>query len=340
MTTGKKTAALVLAVLLVLSLASCGKDGPETLGGENTQGLAGSDPAPAVSQSAEDLLSDAPEIYDYAVLVSINPEFLLYLRGREVFAYKALNEDATKVAERAAILDRGLDGVLDDIVRFSYEEGFLKDGDEVNVTLVSAFRTQTEAEELLQEARTAVQDSAGRCGVAVKPVITVESTVSFTTPEPAPEPTPEPTPEPADQEPSEPGQDPSEPEGSSGEPDPDPESAGEPVEEPGGEPENQPRDENEGCPVCWGTGICSVCEGGGLLLCEECGGSGYETCSKCGGEGYAGSDENGPVVCDQCGGTGFVIHENCGGDGLVTCNHCGGSGLCEVCGGTGLNPNN
>ncbi len=338
MTKGKKTVALLLACLLVLSLAACGKNGPETGDNENTQAPA-SDPGPAESNSTEELLSDAPESYDYAVLVSINPEFLLYLRGREVFAYEALNEDAATVAERAAILNRGIDGVLDDIVRFSYEEGFLKDGDEVNVTLVSAFRTQTEAEELLQEARTAVQDSAGRCGVAVKPVITVESTVAF----PMPEPTPAPEPadrEPSEQDASEPGQEPSGSEGSSGEPDEGQESGGEPVEESGGEPENQPRDENEGCPVCGGSGVCDVCEGSGLLLCEECGGSGYETCSKCGGEGYAGSDENGPVLCDQCGGTGLVLHENCGGDGLVTCNHCEGSGLCEVCGGTGLNPHN
>ncbi|MBR6914034.1 MAG: hypothetical protein IKN34_09600, partial [Treponema sp.] len=76
----------------------------------------------------------------------------MYLKGREVFAYDALNSDAEKVAVRCAIVGRGIEGVMEDIVRFSYEEGFLKDGRDVKITLVDAFATESNSNDILKEA--------------------------------------------------------------------------------------------------------------------------------------------------------------------------------------------
>lgn len=130
--------------------------------------------------STEELLSDAPDTYDYALWVSINPEFMLYLIGRdEVVAYKALKEEAKKVDERAAIEDKGLHGALEDIVRISYEEGFLKDEGDVSVIMVRAFGTEAVANELLKDAEDFILNSAKDCGIFVNPVIMIEGNVDF-----------------------------------------------------------------------------------------------------------------------------------------------------------------
>ena len=67
-----------------------------------------------------DHLPDEPEQYACAVLVSINPTFLLYLNERgDVIAYKAMNEDARKMEDRTMLLDRHVRDAIMDIVAIS-----------------------------------------------------------------------------------------------------------------------------------------------------------------------------------------------------------------------------
>lgn len=62
--------------------------------------------------------------------------------------------------------------------------------------------------------------------------------------------------------------------------------------------------ENELCPSCGGTGVCSSCKGNGKVLCTTCNGTGKvklfgvipRSCSKCGGTGL--------VLCTSCNGRG------------------------------------
>ena len=306
----KRILAILLAVALVFSISACGTNTSENPAESEKTPAEEKEPGDQeISEiSTDELLSDAPDTYDYALRISINPEFILYLVEHRVVAYQALNADAQKVDERAAIEGRDLFEALNDIVRSSYEEGFLEDGGDVTVTMVSAFRTEAEANELLTEAKGKVTDIAKDCGISVNPVITVEENVEFSEELEIPEQT-------DSEAPSEQG------DSHQGNPDDDHEY-------------HAPRDPNEGCSVCHGSGICVRCGGRGTAICEECN-SGYETCTKCGGKGYAGGDENGPKVCDQCGGNGHITHGNCGGTGIVPCQGCRGSGKCEACGGTG-----
>lgn len=306
----KRIFAVFLAFVFLFSLCACAADTSE----KPTEVQNVPETGESSSLSTEELLAAAPDTYDFALQVSINPEFILYLVEGRVVAYQALNEDAQKVDEGAAIEGRTLQEVLIDIVRFSYECGFLKDGGDVTVTMVSAFRSETEANELLTEAENTVVDTAKNCGISVNPVITVENSVEFPTNPPEQESNPEP-----ESNPSAPNQD-----GGDTQPD--------------DNEHHESRDPTEGCSVCQGSGICTRCDGSGTMICEECD-SGYETCSKCGGEGYAGFDENGPKVCDQCGGNGYLAHGNCSGTGFVSCPGCHGSGNCEACNGTGRKPN-
>ena len=325
----KRILAILLAVALVFSISACGTNTSENPAESEKTPAEEKEPGDQeISEiSTDELLSDAPDTYDYALRISINPEFILYLVEHRVVAYKALNADAQKVDERAAIEERDLFEALNDIVRFSHEEGFLEDGGDVTVTMVSAFQTEAEANELLTEAKGMVTDIAKDCGISVNPVLTVEENVEFSEELEIPEQTDSEAP--SEQGDSEQGNNP----GSEDNP-PAPNEDNN-NENPDDDHEyHAPRDPNEGCSVCQGSGICARCDGRGTAICEECN-SGYETCSKCGGEGYAGSDENGPKVCDKCGGNGHIPHGNCGGTGIVPCQGCRGSGKCNACGGTG-----
>ena len=257
----KRILAILLAVALVFSISACGTDTSE----KPSEGEKVSETEDASEISIDELLSDAPDTYDYALRISINPEFILYLVEH------------------------------------------LEDGGDVTVTMVSAFQTEAEANELLTEAKGMVTDIAKDCGISVNPVLTVDKNVEFSEPGNNPG---------SEDNPPAPNED-----NNNENPDDDHEY-------------HAPRDPNEGCSVCHGSGICVRCGGRGTAICEECN-SGYETCTKCGGAGYAGGDENGPKVCDQCGGNGHITHGNCGGTGIVPCQGCRGSGKCNACGGTG-----
>ena len=329
----RRILALLLCLLVLLAAAGCGSQ-EETSEPE--------EPAETKEETPEEILKRAPEEYDFAVTVSINPSFVIYVNDRECVGYEALNEEASSIEERCAIIGRGLEGAVNDIVRFAYDEGFLTDGGEVTISIIAASATKTEADELLAEAEKAALSAAKNCRITVTPVITVLQTVSFQ-PEPAESEADETDP-PQDAQPSEqtgpaqetqppeqtypPTEDRESGEGNNNETYPGP--APQPDED---EPEEHAaRDPDEGCPVCQGTGNCDRCYGTGTVICDECKGTGFDTCSKCWGSGYAGS-----VVCDQCGGTGDVIHGICSGSGYKICPACLGTGLCHECAGTGKN---
>ncbi len=377
----KRTSALLFCLLLALSLCACGDAGPEPSQDPSPDGNSGD----ASQTTTEQLLEHAPEHYDYAVLVSINPHFLLFLNGREVFAYEALNEEAKAIEDRVALIGRGLDGGLDDIVRFSQEEGYLKDGGEVNVTVISANATEEDASALLREAEETILRTAENCGIQVNPVLVIDSGIEFL-------PAAENDPNAAGQddghenggEPDR-GNDPGENDGDPEENDGGPEENGAEPDENGGEPEDggengsgtedpgeqggEPQSSEEGCSVCWGTGVCDLCEGSGIVSCMSCGGSGIVPChGNCAGGmedcacegglchacGGSGLDDNGDPCgvcggsgacaecggasvrpCPICGGTGEEACGECQGTGQELCPACGGSGVCAACGGTG-----
>lgn len=292
----KRILALFLVFILIFSITACGMNTSEKpYDGETMSGTEENS-----NVSTEEMLSDVPDTYDYALQVSINPEFILYLVGSEVVAYEALNEDAKKVDERAAIEDRGLHGALEDIVRFSYEEGFLKDGGDVTVTMVRAFGTEAVANELLKEAEDFILSTAEDCGISVNPVITIAENLNFS--------------ENTMQENIE------NPEGEKPENHNPATSTAEDFQTSEGEPDESREPQ-------WIEVECSICYGSGESTCDGCGGSGKKNCDLCGGEGF--------TVCDQCGGTTLVPCTNCSSPGSGLCNGCNGTGVCKHCNGAG-----
>lgn len=336
-------ACLFLCFMILLS--GCGKQA-EPVNDKTSSTALPADSESSDSESPEDILSRAPEEYDLAFTISINPRFIIYVLNDEVFAYEALNEEAVLIEPRCVLTGRLFKDALKDIVRFSYEEGYLIDGGDVAVTIIRAYTNEEEADKLLKEAETAIQEIANDCSITINPVITIESTVVFIPPEQSSVPAEE---DPSQGEGITQGSDTSS-QSSSGELSQNSSESGNQGEESqysesstgngSYEEESRPeeRDPYEGCPVCGGTGYCDRCHGLGTVYCDECGGTGYVTCSKCWGAGYAGYDDYGPKPCDQCNGYGIVMHENCAGTGAKNCPGCHGIGTCSVCHGSGYNP--
>ena len=245
-------------------------------------------PAPPADPIDDALKNDAPEHYDFAVEVSINPDFLLFVTGQEVIAYKALNEDAQKLEDRCAIVGRPVDGAVEDIVRFSEQDGYLKDGGTVEMTIVNANCSKAQTDEVIQRAEETIQRVTDEVGIQVISEVHIEENVEF-------DPEPNNPPGPAPNDPNNPN--PNDPNG----PDPNDPDAG----------NHEPRKQDEGCSVCWGTGVCERCDGTGVVECMRCGGTGNTA------EG----------VCPDCNGAG-----------RCECEQCHGTKQCPACGGTGKKP--
>lgn len=325
---------LLLCTAIVFAFAGCGKkdSGKEGNSSEPAQNGQPTEAQPS-NPGTQDDPGQTPSVeYDYTVRVSINPEFLLYMKGTDVVAYEALNEDAKKIEDRCAIVGRGLDGALDDIVRFSYQDGFLKDGGDVKVTVVETKRSESEVKEVLKRAEETVQNTAKSCDITVSKQVTVANDIIYA-PEPEPGNDPgdpnAPGPEPNDpNDPNQPGPDPNDPNQHIGERDPN-------EVEPG---PNEPR-KDEGCSVCQGTGDCERCDATGVVECMSCHGSGkvLKLCWKCKGTA---KDENGNpcAECDGTGNHGEDTCQECNGKGQAQCEQCFGSKKCPACGGTGKKP--
>lgn len=284
---------LLLCMTTVLAFAACGKkDSGKDTTPTPTETVVTETPTEKPTEPAESpvqqALKDAPENFDFAVEVSINPDFLLYVKGHEVVAYKALNEDAKKIEDRCAIVGRGIDGAVEDIVRSSKDEGYLKEGATVNMTVVRANCAKSQAEEALKVADETIQRTSQECGVQVQAEVHVENDVAF-----APEPD---NPEPG---PNEPRKD----EGCS-------------VCQGTGD-----------CERCDATGVveCMSCHGSGkiLKLCWKCKGTAKDengnSCKECNGTGNHGEE-----TCQDCNGTGQAECEQC--HGSKKCPACGGTG--------------
>ena len=129
----------LICLVMVLSLAGCGKkdepktDTPTEQAKNDKPTEAPNNPTETPAGTIEDALKKAPEHYDFAVEVSINPAFLLFVSGNEVIGYQALNDDAKQIEDRCAIVGRGIEGAVEDIVKMSHQDGFLKDGGEVEL---------------------------------------------------------------------------------------------------------------------------------------------------------------------------------------------------------------
>lgn len=121
----KKIFALLMAVSLLFTLAACKSD--EKLSSDNS------------SSTTDTVAFTAPENYATVLLVTINPEFKLYLDEQgSVLAVEPVNSDAKSMANDVENIKGDLETVIHDIVLAADKGGFVKENATVNfqVTMV------------------------------------------------------------------------------------------------------------------------------------------------------------------------------------------------------------
>ena len=150
----KKLLAVILALLLVLGLTACGKGEDVSAGGE----------------------FEKPENYASVILVTINPQFRLYLDADgAVLAVEPANDDAKSIAESITVQTGSIDKVIDGIVTAANDGGFVKNKEAtVSLSVVEVKDTEVDTEQVLQKAETAVTDSFKKIEVEAEVKVTVE----------------------------------------------------------------------------------------------------------------------------------------------------------------------
>ena len=342
----------VLTLLFAFMLAACGKkeskasesspagEASESASdtgeaSDNPEDSSSADPA-AVLPSREEILKDAPEVYDYSVLISINPSFLLYMNGQDVFRMDPQNDDAKSIMNEIPYENRGISDVFKDILNASYDHNFLKDGSNVDVKVIDSKKTETETNEILNETEKIAGMVSGERKIKINLGRSTDPAIEF------------------------------KPESGKDEPGPDNPGGN---DNPGGQ--DGPYKEKEGyhkCTACGTSGICDRCGGKKTMKCGQCNGTGKEPCSKCGGDGKVdcscgdgkcwnckgsgtlpcdlcdGSDPECPSChgtgkrdcnscehgeCTQCGGLSYYKCDQCDGTGGTPCGPCKGTGICD-----------
>ena len=149
----KKLLAAIMALLLVLGLTACGKDDVKTGAG-----------------------FEKPENYASVILVTINPQFRLYLDAEgAVLAVEPANDDAKSIAESITVQKGSLDKVIDGIVTAANDGGFIKNKEAtVNLSVVEVKDNKVNTEAVLQKAETAVTDSFKKIEVEAEVKVTTE----------------------------------------------------------------------------------------------------------------------------------------------------------------------
>lgn len=130
----KKVWACLLAVVLLLTLlTACGNDAPKP------------DAAPqaTTTTTANQETFEKPAEYVSVVLVTINPQFKLYLDADgDVLAVEPVNDDAKQVAEKMTVKAGAIATVVDSLITVANSDGFVKKDVTVNIE-VAEIRSET-----------------------------------------------------------------------------------------------------------------------------------------------------------------------------------------------------
>lgn len=129
----KKVIALLLALSLIFIFAACGGKNDSS----STNKDAVSKPITDTNTSQEDAFVK-PEHYDTVLLITINPQFRLYVdENEEVVAVEPVNDDAKSVVKDTKVTGE-LKDVINQLVEDSNDCGFVKENAKVEFKLVES----------------------------------------------------------------------------------------------------------------------------------------------------------------------------------------------------------
>lgn len=150
----KKIISIALALCFVLALVSCGKSGTSSL--ETSSG-----------DSAESFVK--PEQYASVLLVTINPQFRLYLdENGKVLAVEAVNKDAESMKDSITFENQSFETVIETIVTTANKNGFVKADATINFEIVESKETNIAQSDILSKAEKMANDTANELEIEIK----------------------------------------------------------------------------------------------------------------------------------------------------------------------------
>lgn len=150
----KRVLSIALALCLVLALVACGKsDTPPT---ETTSG-----------DSAEGFVK--PDQYASVLLVTINPQFRLYLDEEgKVLAVEAVNKDAEAIKSSISFENETFETVIEAIVTEANKSGFVKADATIAFEIVESKETDEAKADILAKAEKKTTDIATELEINIK----------------------------------------------------------------------------------------------------------------------------------------------------------------------------
>lgn len=141
-----KLLSLLTVVFVLFSFVACG-------GSEKTVDTV------SVPSEVSETEFKVPENYSTVLLVTINPQFRLYLDAEgNVLAVEPVNDDAKSIKDNIVVENESYESVVEKIVTASKDGGFIKEESEIEIE-ISIVETQQEVkEETKQEIKTAVEE--------------------------------------------------------------------------------------------------------------------------------------------------------------------------------------
>ncbi len=150
----KKLISITLALCFVLTLVSCGKSGTSSL-----------EKSPA--DSAGSFVK--PEQYASVLLITINPQFKLYLdENGKVLAVEAVNKDAESMKDSITFENQSFETVIKTIVATANRNGFVKADATINFAIVESKETDKAQSDILSKAEKTVNDTANELKIEIQ----------------------------------------------------------------------------------------------------------------------------------------------------------------------------
>lgn len=159
----KKFLALVLVLCLALPLAACSN----STGTASTTTTPSATPSTTTTTSVDSFVK--PEAYASVLLVTINPQFALYLdENGTVLAVEAVNQDAASIKDSINFENQSVETVLENIVTAANQSGFVKADATIILEITESKETYDEYTEILREAEQTVNDTAEKLQLTVE----------------------------------------------------------------------------------------------------------------------------------------------------------------------------
>lgn len=159
----KRILSVTIALIMALMLASCGKD---------------ADTAKSSSSTVSSTGFVKPEQYASVLLVTINPQFKLYLdENGTVLAVEAVNDDAESIRDSISFEKQNFETVIKSIVTTANEKGFVKEDATVNFEIIESAEADTAVADILTKAQKTANDAAIELKIEITVKI-IETTAS------------------------------------------------------------------------------------------------------------------------------------------------------------------